>query len=383
MSKTLLKLEFAAVALSSKKVDAAKGIIRGVSVITSGITAKGHNLEVDMTTLRQMKDLAVKMGKVPVKWNHKTGADAVNGYLFNFRISGRKLLADWQLLKTHEKYEHAIELATMMPESVGMSASFLGDNEKKAGKEFARCEELFSVDLVATAAANPDGLFEARVDTPESGMAATATPPAKDPAENNPTDLAAILKAVNGIGDRMGAMESRMTNFEAALAEDTEDEDEEEEIEDTEGDEPREFKSLDDIVHYFEDRMTKAADEAERQELEALYGGLEKKFGAMVALNEQLRDENQVMAEALKELQAKTKATVSFSAGNEGDEGVHRFEVKVDDPKRPKNQTEFEARVDELVTKEKKPRGEAMLFAIDEDTDRYTKHLAAKGAITL
>lgn len=383
MSKTLLPLAFAAVALSSTKVDAAKGIIKGVSVITSGITAKGHNLEVDMTTLRQMKELAMKKGKVPVKWNHKTGADAVNGYLQNFRISGRKLLADWHLLKTHPNYDHAIELAEKMPESVGLSASFMGENESKGGKHFARCEDLISVDLVATAAANPDGLFSALVDTPESGMAQTVTPPANDPANKAPIDLAAILSAVNGIGDRMGIMESRMTNFEAAIQETDDDDDyEEEEHEDPAGGDgtQREFKSLNDVVHYFEAQMQQAAGEQERQELEALVTGFEHKFGAMVELNEQLAEENKVLALALKELQAKTKSTVNFSAGSEDGEGVTRFEIKTEAQGPKKNLTEFETRVEELKKEGKKP-ADAMLFAVQEDQDRYERHLNAKGAI--
>ena len=157
-------------------VNAEDGVIEGVSVITGGVQAKGHNLEVDATTLEQMRDLGIEKGQVPVKWNHKSGADAVNGFLQNFRIKGKKLLADWHLLKTHPQYDQALELATRMPRNVGLSASFIGKNEKKGGKEFARCEDLISVDLVATPAANPDGMFEAKVDTPVELMADTLKP---------------------------------------------------------------------------------------------------------------------------------------------------------------------------------------------------------------
>ena len=153
--------------LSGVQVDRSNGVIRGVSVITAGITARGHDLEVDMTTLRQIKQCAEKMGTVPTKWNHKTGADAVNGYLKNFHIEGNQLRADWHLLKSHSQFEQALELAERMPKNVGLSAAFLGDDEpiEKDGKKLlaARCDSLVSVDLVATPAANPSGLLQAKL----------------------------------------------------------------------------------------------------------------------------------------------------------------------------------------------------------------------------
>ena len=117
----------------SGDLDKEAGVIRGVSVITGGVQAKGHNLEVDATTLAQMHALGEKKGQVPVKWNHKTGADAVNGFFTNFRIEGTKLKADWHLLKSHGQYSHAMELAERMPENVGFSASFMGLSELSDG----------------------------------------------------------------------------------------------------------------------------------------------------------------------------------------------------------------------------------------------------------
>ena len=40
--------------LSAETVDTANAIIRGVSVITNGVTARRHNLEVDDKTLQQL-----------------------------------------------------------------------------------------------------------------------------------------------------------------------------------------------------------------------------------------------------------------------------------------------------------------------------------------
>lgn len=148
------------------RIDRGNGIIRGVSIITSGLTARGHDLEVDHTTLVQMEKACRAKGTVPTKWNHKTGADAVNGYLDNFRIEGEKLLGDWHLLQTHPQYEQALELAERMPTNVGLSAAFTGEDEpiEKNGKKTlaARCNEVISVDLVSTPAANPSGMFQAK-----------------------------------------------------------------------------------------------------------------------------------------------------------------------------------------------------------------------------
>lgn len=161
-------LEFADV-FTADKVDNVNAIIRGVSVITSGVTARGHDLEVDDITLAQMKSCAEEKGnQVPVKVDHKSGAAAVCGFLTNFTLEGNKLKADWHLLKTHPQKDQILEVAERMPKGVGLSASFIAPKkpEKTAtGKPAARCEELISVDYVTLPAANPNGMFEAKVDS--------------------------------------------------------------------------------------------------------------------------------------------------------------------------------------------------------------------------
>src|SRR3954465_13183160 len=104
-------IEFRRLGLDHGRIDREKGIIYDVSLITSEIEARGHDLHTDDTTLEQVCDLATEMGQVPVKWNHKTGADSVNGFVTNFRVIGNKTKADWHLLKSHPSFEHAIELA--------------------------------------------------------------------------------------------------------------------------------------------------------------------------------------------------------------------------------------------------------------------------------
>lgn len=373
ITKTPIRLEFEASGITGK-VDRENGIIHDVSIITSGVTAKGHNLEVDDTTLRQMKQLAEKKKRVKTKWNHRSGADAVNGHLFNFRIDGGKLLADWKLLKKHDKYEQMLELAEEQPETVGLSASFMGENEEKGGKEFARCSELLSVDLVDSAAANPTGLFEA-VDTPGAGTMKPSTATAPGGQQKEPVTLEALMGAVTGLRGELTAIGERVTRFETRFEEQEEEEEEAEENEGDEEEETTEFKTLADVVNYFERRVELAANEQERQEFEAAYTMLEEKVGALVELNEQLLAENEVMAGALKELQAKTKTTVEFSAGTE--EGKPTIKITATPTGKPL--TEFEARVKELQEGGKK-YGEALLEAQAENSGRYQRHLEAKGA---
>ena len=201
----------------TQKVDPANGIIYGVSVITSGIKARGHDLEVDSTTLSQIKECAEKLGTVPVKWNHRTGADAVAGYLENFRIEGGKLLGDWHLLKSHSQFGQAIEMAERMPRNVGLSAAFMGEDEMSGGVKKARCSELISVDLVAQPAANPNGLFEAKMPEQSTELASqvdTLTTNRMDQNTNTNTNAVAdepslkdVLAALNQLSEQVTAQQ--------------------------------------------------------------------------------------------------------------------------------------------------------------------------------
>lgn len=169
-----------------EKVDKLNAVIRGVSVITGGLVARGHDLEVDDRTLEQIKFCADSRGQVPVKVDHKSGAAAVCGYLTNFHLLGNKLKADWYLLQSHPQKDQILETAEKMPSCVGLSAAFVGPDKPekaKSGKQAARCTELLSVDYVALPAANPSGMFSAKVDRPADAM--------------NPEILAAITEAVN------------------------------------------------------------------------------------------------------------------------------------------------------------------------------------------
>lgn len=350
-------------ALESTSVDAENGVVRGVSVITAGVTARGHDLEVDDTTVMQMFEKCVEKGTVSVKWNHKTGADAVNGYLNNFRIEGKKLKADWHLLKSHERYEHALELATKMPKNVGLSASFMGKDEVIAGRKHARCSDVVSVDLVASPAANPEGLFESKVDTgKENVMEKEQLTQLMSLVQGISADVAGIKTEQAESRKRFDALEQNFIHFSA-------DPDEGEE-----GEEPEvpttELGRLEHCVRVLSARFEEQQDLEAQQELDACFDGIEARMTELMEINDQLLAENAVLAEAVQEFEAMTGKTVEFSAGTEGG-----YEPRILGEEQA-NQTEFEARVAELE-KSGKAKTEAIDFAVKEDRPRYQKHLNA------
>lgn len=183
------------------RVDHENAIIRGVSIITGGLVAEGHGLEVDDETLRQMHFHAKACEQVPVKIDHKSGAAAVCGYLTNFTIEGNKLKGDWHLLKSHPQREQILETAERMPGVIGMSAAFLQPKDAPKGK--ARCSKLVSVDYVTTPAANPDGMFSAKVDNPVSAMADKP-----NPNPNPEPTLADVLAVVQALTQKVDALQA-------------------------------------------------------------------------------------------------------------------------------------------------------------------------------
>lgn len=199
------------------KVDRAKGIVFGVSVITGGVKAKGHDLWTDNTTLLQMKEKGDERGKVLVKENHKnagggtTGVDAMVGFLTGFRVEDGKTKADLHFYSSHPRRDLYLDAAENTPELFGLSAAFIPPekDEVKGGKKMARVEELVSVDLVTTPAANPSGLFSAGVDSSDGAMS-TNNSGAEDPI------LAAIKQLTGQLDAFKQSVEDRLTNIEAA-----------------------------------------------------------------------------------------------------------------------------------------------------------------------
>ncbi len=152
------------------KVDREKGIIFGVSVITVG-EAKGHGVRIDQKTLETVKEVASEFsGGVKVKMRHKHDGEHQNvigdsaGTLKNFSIDGNKVRADFHVFKSLDAAvkEKIFEMAETIPDQFGFSIAFSGVMEKRGEENYARCQELQSIDLSDNPAANPTGLFAAK-----------------------------------------------------------------------------------------------------------------------------------------------------------------------------------------------------------------------------
>jgi len=196
------------------QIDAQAATISDVSVITVG-EAKGHGMLIDAQTLTEVKAAAeTYAGGLKVKTDHYTGFNEIVGTLKNFRIDGDPLRADLFLLKNHDATARILEMAELMPDTFGLSISFTGEHEEsEGGTVFARCTEIYSADLVDAPAANPTGLFSAKVDSGKKDM------DEKQFAEA----LAAALAPIN---DKLSAFEAFIaetnTRFEAMVPKDEE-----------------------------------------------------------------------------------------------------------------------------------------------------------------
>jgi hypothetical protein len=157
-------------AILTGDIDAAAATIKNVSVITVG-EARGHGMQIDEKTLLQVKAAAeTYAGGLKVKTDHYSGFNEIVGALKNFTIDGDQLRADLFLLKNHDATARIIEMAELMPDTFGLSISFSGEHEEKGETVLARCSEIYSADLVDTPAANPTGLFSAKVDSEKTVM---------------------------------------------------------------------------------------------------------------------------------------------------------------------------------------------------------------------
>lgn len=143
-------------------------VIRSVSLITAG-PAKGHNVEIDKTTLQQLLECAKRFKNgVRANLGHFTGVENAFGFINNLRISGEKLLGDLNLFPEHPSYKLIKRQIKTISDTIGFSVFFDGPDEEKeidtdgskVKVSFARCLEFFSSDLVGEPAANPSGVFD-------------------------------------------------------------------------------------------------------------------------------------------------------------------------------------------------------------------------------
>ncbi len=188
-------------AIHTGDIDSAAATIKNVSVITVG-EARGHGMQIDEKTLLQVKAAAeTYAGGLKVKTDHYSGFNEIVGALKNFTIDGDQLRADLFLLKNHDATARIIEMAELMPDTFGLSISFSGEHEESGETVLARCSEIYSADLVDTPAANPTGLFSAKVDSMKTVM------DEKQIADAIAAALAPVIEEMAALSAKLAALE--------------------------------------------------------------------------------------------------------------------------------------------------------------------------------
>jgi hypothetical protein len=143
---------------------------KGISVITAG-PALGHGMVIDADTLTQVVERGNEAGQVKVLSDHSSSISNIIGYLENFSLDGGRVRADLTLFQSHDGFSYFSELISTLPGQIGFSISFSGiPREAADGTMLADVQNLFSVDLVLSPAANPTGIFHARVDSNQKAM---------------------------------------------------------------------------------------------------------------------------------------------------------------------------------------------------------------------
>lgn len=145
---------------ASGNVDRVNGVLKSVSIITQG-PVSGHNLTADADTIRSFLSACDKVSPLKVKMDHQDSASSVIGSISSFRIQGKKLVGDLELLKSSPHYNYVLDLASKLPKSIGLSVEFSPKTVKKNGEDVVLCKEISGCALVSSPAANPGGIFDA------------------------------------------------------------------------------------------------------------------------------------------------------------------------------------------------------------------------------
>jgi hypothetical protein len=257
-------------------------IIEGVSIISVG-EAKGHGLFVDDITLREVKACAESYsGGVKVNLDHGAGIKDIVGFCDNFRIIGKKLVADLNLLETAEKRAYVLEIASRMPDTFGISIAFSGPVRERDGQSFASCTELYSADLVQTPAANPTGLFSftaKSVDTSAKQM---------DEDKNKMEDGEDTV-SIADIIERLSALETAFGDYKKKMEEMPKDEEKMEDspmVEEKDSEMSKLSAKLDLIISNFGSAPLKAstvANEAEKLSIKSIIDNKTRELGSRTA----------------------------------------------------------------------------------------------------
>ena len=258
-------------------------IIEGVSIISVG-EAKGHGLFVDDITLQEVKACAESYaGGVKVNLDHGAGIKDIVGFCDNFRIVGKKLVADLNLLETAEKRAYVLEIASRMPDTFGISIAFSGPVRERDGRSFASCTELYSADLVQTPAANPTGLFSFTAKSVDSSAKEMIDD--KNKMEDGEEDTVSIADIV----ERLTALETAFGDYKSKMEEMPKDEEKMEDapmVEEKDSEMSKLSAKLDLIISNFGAAPLKAstvANEAEKLSIKSIIDNKTRELGSRTA----------------------------------------------------------------------------------------------------
>ena len=189
-------------------------VIEGVSIISIG-EAKGHGLYVDETTLMQVKECAESYkGGVKVNLDHGAGIKDIVGFVNNFRIVGKQLLGDLNLLETSPMRDYVMEISSKLPDTFGISIAFTGPIREVEGLSFASCTELYSADLVQTPAANATGLFSFTAKQVDSFSKQMTDPENTEAPEGEvEVTIAELAKRMEALELSFGSMKTQMESM--------------------------------------------------------------------------------------------------------------------------------------------------------------------------
>ena len=189
-------------------------VIEGVSIISIG-EAKGHGLYVDEQTLMEVKECAESYkGGVKVNLDHGAGIKDIVGFVNNFRIVGKQLLGDLNLLQTSPMHDYVLEISSKLPDTFGISIAFSGPIREVDGMNFASCTELYSADLVQTPAANATGLFSFTAKQVDKFFKQMTDPENTEAPEGEvEVTIAELAKRMGAIEEAFGTMKTQMESM--------------------------------------------------------------------------------------------------------------------------------------------------------------------------
>lgn len=167
--------------LSAESVDNAGGILKGVTVLKSGVQAKGKFVSLDANgdvtyvatqtktkvpvftdeeTLQTLMGAAQDAGgRVKVRSDHDDSLDARAGYATNFRRMEDRVICDIYLNLSYRDRAIVLETAQKTPELIGCSIDFIPTFSIANKKAMMRVSDLSAVDIVDEGAVTPAGLF--------------------------------------------------------------------------------------------------------------------------------------------------------------------------------------------------------------------------------